>query len=288
MKRHAMRFSVEMMSRALGVSRSGYYKWLKISHSKERTVKLDEQIKLVFEQSKSRYGSPRVCKEINKKHVENKVSPATVARRMQALKLVARPKRKYVHTTDSDHELKVSPNLLDRNFAVEKVNTVWVSDITYINTDDGWRYLTVVLDLADRAVVGWTLSQTMHAHCTVIAALKQAIQRRGIQPHSDLMFHSDQGVQYACEEFRALLVHYGIIQSMSRKGNCWDNAVAESFFKTIKTEELDRLATIKAHTLNSLVFKYIEGWYNTRRIHSALNGLTPWEAFYEKSLKLAA
>lgn len=288
MKRHAMRFSVEMMSRALGVSRSGYYKWLKVSDSKERTVKLDEQIKVVFEQSKCRYGSPRVCKEINKKRAENKVSPATVARRMQALRLVARPKRKYVHTTDSDHELKVSPNLLNRNFAVEKVNTVWVSDITYINTDDGWRYLTVVLDLADRAVVGWTLSQTMHAHSTVIEALKQAIQRRGIQPHGDLMFHSDQGVQYACEEFRALLANYRITQSMSRKGNCWDNAVAESFFKTIKTEELDRLKTIKAQTLNSLVFKYIEGWYNTQRIHSALNGLTPWEAFYEKSLKLAA
>jgi transposase InsO family protein len=103
-----------------------------------------------------------------------------------------------------------------------------------------------------------------------------------------LMFHSDRGVQYACDDFRALLAHYRITQSMSRKGNCWDNAVAESFFKTIKTEELNRLKTIKAQTLNSLVFKYIEGWYNTQRIHSALNGLTPWEAFYEKSLKLAA
>jgi transposase InsO family protein len=288
MKHHAKRFSVEMMSRVLGVSRSGYYKWLKISCSKERALSLDEQIKVVFEQSKCRYGSPRVCKEINKKRLENKLSSATVARRMQALRLVARPKRKYVHTTDSDHELKVSPNLLNRNFAVEKVNTVWVSDITYINTDDGWRYLTIVLDLADRAVIGWTLSQTMHAQCTVIEALKQAIHRRGIQPHGKLMFHSDRGVQYACDDFRALLAHYRITQSMSRKGNCWDNAVAESFFKTIKTEELNRLKTIKAQTLNSLVFKYIEGWYNTQRIHSALNGLTPWEAFYEKSLKLAA
>lgn len=288
MSRYAMRFSVEMMSRVLGVSRSGYYKWLKISYSKESSLRLDEQIKEVFKQSKCRYGSPRVCQEVNKKRLENKVSPATVARRMHALKLVARPKSKYVHTTDSDHDLKASPNLLNRNFAVEKVNAVWVSDITYIHTDDGWRYLTVVLDLADRAVVGWTLSQTMHAHCTVIEALKQAIHRRGIQPNSDLMFHSDQGVQYACDDFRALLAHYRITQSMSRKGNCWDNAVAESFFKTIKTEELNRIKTIKAQALNSLVFKYIEGWYNTQRIHSALNGLTPWEAFYEKALKLAA
>lgn len=288
MKRYTMRFSVEMMSRVIGVSRSGYYKWLKISCSKEQTTKLDEEIKDVFEQSKRRYGSPRVCKELNKRRLDNKVSAATVARRMHVMKLVARPKRKYVHTTDSNHELKISPNLLNRKFAVEKVNTVWVSDITYILTDDGWRYLTVILDLADRAVIGWTLSQTMHAQCTVIEALKQAIQRRGMPSLDSLMFHSDRGVQYACDDFRALLAHYRITQSMSRKGNCWDNAVAESFFKTIKTEELNRLKIIKANTLNSLVFKYIEGWYNTQRIHSALNGLTPWEAFYEKSLKLAA
>jgi putative transposase len=288
MKRYTMRFSVEMMSRVLGVSRSGYYKWLKNNHSKDRTLKLDEQIKEAFEQSKSRYGSPRVCIDVNKKRLENKVSPATVARRMHIMNLVARPKSKYVHTTDSGHDLKVSPNLLNRNFAVEKVNTVWVGDITYINTDDGWRYLTVVLDLADRAVVGWTLSRTMHAQCTVIEALKQAIHRRGIQPNSELMFHSDRGVQYACDDFRALLARYQITQSMSRKGNCWDNAVAESFFKTIKTEELNRLKSIKATNLNSLVFKYIEGWYNTQRIHSGLNGLTPWEAFYGKLLKLAA
>lgn len=288
MKHYTKRFSVEMMSRVLGVSRSGYYKWLKISYSKERTLKLDEEIKEVFEQSKRRYGSPRVCKAVNKSRLDRKVSEATVARRMHVLKLVARPKSKYVHTTDSNHEFRVSPNLLNRNFDVEKVNTVWVSDITYILTDDGWRYLTVVLDLADRAVIGWTLSETMHAQCTVIEALKQAIHRRGIQPHGSLMFHSDRGVQYACDDFRALLAHYRITQSMSRKGNCWDNAVAESFFKTIKTEELNRLKTIKANTLNSLVFKYIEGWYNTQRIHSTLNGLTPWEAFYEKSLKLAA
>jgi putative transposase len=288
MKYQSKRYSVEMMPRVLGVSRSGYYKWLKSSHLKAQIEVLDKQIKDAFEQSACRYGSPRVCAAVNKKRSDKKVSSATVARRMRVLKLVARPKRKYVHTTDSDHSLDVSPNLLNRNFAVEKVNTVWVSDITYISTNEGWRYLTVVLDLADRAVVGWTLSQTMHAHCTVIEALKQAIQRRGIHTHSGLMFHSDRGVQYACDEFRALLKRFNITQSMSRKGNCWDNAVAESFFKTIKTEELDKLKTINAKMLNSLIFKYIEGWYNTQRIHSGLNGMTPWEAFYAKSLKLAA
>lgn len=288
MKHYSSRFPVELMSRVLEVSRSGYYKWLKDSRIKDSRLKLDEEIKAVFDQSKRRYGSPRVCEEINKKSGNKKVSVATVARRMQALGFVARQKRKYVHTTNSDHDLGASPNLLDRNFEVNQINTVWVSDITYILTDKGWRYLTVILDLADRAVVGWTLSLTMHAQSTVIPTLYQAIDRRRIRPNCGLMFHSDRGVQYACHDFRTILAHFAITQSMSRKGNCWDNAVAESFFKTIKTEELNNYQLIKADTLNSLIFKYIEGWYNTIRIHSALGGLTPWEAFYKITSKLAA
>jgi transposase InsO family protein len=157
----------------------------------------------------------------------------------------------------------VSPNLLNRKFDVKKVNTVWVSDTTYIPTDKGWRYLTVILDLADRAVVGWTISRTLQAQPTVVEALKQAIYRRGVPPPNSLMFHSDQGVQYVCDEFRAVLGEYHITQSMSRKGNCWDNAVAESFFKSMKTEELNKLGAIKENNLNYLVFKHIEGWYNT-------------------------
>ena len=288
MKQHTARFPVDLMSRVLGVSRSGYYKWLKVSVSQAHKLDLDKKIKAIFSKSKSRYGSPRVCIELNKTCTDRKVSVATVARRMRSLKLVARPKRKYVHTTDSNHNLRVSPNLLDRKFEVKTVNTVWVSDITYIPTDNGWRYLTAILDLADRAVVGWTLSQTMFAQNTVIDALKQAIHKRGVKPQSELLFHSDRGAQYACDEFRKLLTDYGMVQSMSRKGNCWDNAVAESFFKTIKTEELNRHQVIKAENLNSLIFKYIEGWYNTQRIHSALNGLSPWEAFFEKSESIAA
>lgn len=288
MSRYSSHYPVELMSRVLGVSRSGYYKWFKNKRLRDRHQHLDSRIERAFEQSKGTYGSPRVSIALNKEGAENRVSVATVGRRMHLLGLVARLKRKYVHTTDSSHGLSISPNLLDRNFNIEQVNTVWVSDITYIATDQGWRYLTVILDLADRAVVGWTLSQTMHAECTVIAALKQAIFRRNIQPNCGLMFHSDRGVQFACDDFRAVLTKYAITQSMSRKGNCWDNAVAESFFKTIKAEGLDSYKTIKADSLNSMVFKYIEGWYNTQRIHSALNGRSPWEAFYEKSSKLAA
>lgn len=288
MKHYNHRFSVEMMSRVLGVSRSGYYKWFKISDFKDRKQELDKSIKETFEVCRGNYGSPRVSRELGRKYPEQKFSAATIARRMRKMKLVARPKKKYVHTTDSNHQMAPALNLLERNFNVAHVNTVWVSDITYIPTNNGWRYLTVVLDLADRAVVGWVISQTMEAEHTSIAALKQALYRRGVQAHSGLMFHSDRGIQYACNDFRALLNQYQITQSMSRKGNCWDNAVAESFFKTIKTEELNRFKTIKVEDLNSLVFKYIEGWYNTQRIHSALNGLTPWEAFYEKSSKMAA
>jgi putative transposase len=288
MKQYSIRYPVELMSRVLGVSRSGYYKWLKIRSLNDRYSKLDERIKDVFQQSKRSYGSPRLAQDLNKEGNENSVSAATVARRMHVLGLVARSKRKYVHTTDSAHGMSVSPNLLDRNFEVKQVNTVWVSDITYICTDKGWRYLTVILDLADRAVVGWALSQTMHTQCTVIPALKQAIYRRSIRPQCGLMFHSDRGVQYACDDFRAILNLYAIKQSMSRKGNCWDNAVAESFFKTIKTEELNNYQLISADKLNSLVFKYIEGWYNTRRIHSSLDGMSPWEAFYQKNSIMAA
>ena len=288
MNQYSSRYPVELMSRVFGVSRSGYYKWFKNRQLSDCLSKLDKQIIQVFESSKGTYGSPRVTQELNKTEYGNRVSVATVARRMHVLGLVARVKRKYVPTTDSDHDLLVSPNLLDRNFEVEQVNTVWVSDITYIPTDKGWRYLTVILDLADRAVVGWTLSQTMHAQFTVIPALHQAIYRRGIGPNCGLMFHSDRGVQYACNDFRAVLAQHAITQSMSRKGNCWDNAVAESFFKTIKTEELNNYQLVNADRLNALVFKYIEGWYNTRRIHSTLQGKTPWEAFYEKTSNLAA
>jgi transposase InsO family protein len=282
-----------MMSKALGVSRGGYYKWLRKEAQRPRLAapdqSLNREIKAVFENSKSTYGSPRVCQKLQTMVGDLSVSKSTVARRMKALGLAARKrKRKYVVTTQSDHQYVASSNLLNRQFTVEQVNKVWVSDITYIATDQGWRYLTVILDLGDRAVVSWALSETLHAQHTVIKTFNEAVEKRNISRNSGLMFHSDRGVQYACEEFRDLLGKYNVNQSMSRKGNCWDNAVAESFFKTIKTEELDRHPLIKAKLLFSLVFRYIDGWYNTQRIHSALNGKTPWEVFYEKCSDLAA
>lgn len=293
MNKHSPRFPVEMMSKALGVSRGGYYKWLK-KNAQDSTLAasdqcLNKEIKAVFEHSKSTYGSPRVYQKLQTLADGLSVSKSTVARRMKALGLAARNrKRKYVVTTQSDHPYAASPNLLDRQFGVEQINQVWVSDITYIATDQGWRYLTIILDLGDRSVVSWALSTTLHAQPSVIKAFKEAVEKRNISKNSGLMFHSDRGVQYACEDFRSLLNQYKVTQSMSRKGNCWDNAVAESFFKTIKTEELDQHQLIKAEQLFSLIFKYIDGWYNTQRIHSALNGKTPWEVFYEKCFELAA
>jgi transposase InsO family protein len=293
MNKHSPRFPVEMMSKALGVSRGGYYKWLK-KNAQDSTLAasdqcLNKEIKAVFEHSKSTYGSPRVYQKLQTLADGLSVSKSTVARRMKALGLAARNrKRKYVVTTQSDHPYAASPNLLDRQFGVEQINQVWVSDITYIATDQGWRYLTIILDLGDRSVVSWALSTTLHAQSSVIKAFKEAVEKRNISKNSGLMFHSDRGVQYACEDFRSLLNQYKVTQSMSRKGNCWDNAVAESFFKTIKTEELDQHQLIKAEQLFSLIFKYIDGWYNTQRIHSALNGKTPWEVFYEKCFELAA
>ena len=292
MNKHSARFPVEMMSKALGVSRSGYYKWLK-KKDQDSTLAtsdqcLNKEIKAVFEHSKSTYGSPRVYQKLQNLTGGLSVSKSTVARRMKALGLTARSrKRKYVVTTQSDHPYAASPNLLDRQFGVEQINQVWVSDITYIETDQGWRYLTIILDLGDRSIVSWALSTTLHAQSSVIKAFKEAVEKRNISKNSGLMFHSDRGVQYACEDFRSLLNHYKVTQSMSRKGNCWDNAVAESFFKTIKTEELYQHPLIKAEQLFSLIFKYIDGWYNTQRIHSALNGKTPWEVFYEKCFELA-
>ena len=235
---------------------------------------LDEKIKKVFETSKETYGSPRVTDQLNKEQV--KVSKSTVARRMKALELSPELKKKFKSTTDSNHKLPVAANILNRDFKAGELNRAWVSDITYIRVSNYFVYLTVIIDLADRMVVGWNLSNNMTCEDTVIAAFNKAIKTRDIQP--GLIFHSDRGVQYASLEFRKLLAHFKCIQSMSRKGNCWDNAVAESFFKTIKVESLYRHKFINQSSVYSVIFDYIDGWYNTIRIHSTLAGKSPLEA----------
>jgi len=271
---HASEFPVKKMCEVFTVSRSGYYKWIKNKDEYNlRAKSLTDEIKTVFDYSDQTYGSPRVQLELKKKKIE--VSESTVARRMKSLGITAKIKKRFKITTDSKHGLQISPNLLKREFTVTELGKVWVSDITYIRIRHSFVYLTTVIDLADRMVVGWNLSDNMTDEDTVIAAFNKAIKNRPIT--SELMFHSDRGSQYASAEFRKLLASENCIQSMSRKGNCWDNAVAESFFKTIKTESLNRYKFENASEVYSAIFKYIDGWYNTRRIHSSLGGRSPRE-----------
>ena len=191
--------------------------------------------------------------------------------------LRSKVRRKYRVTTDSKHHFPIAPNLLERNFTAEFPNKVWVSDITYLATRTGWLYLTVIIDLFSRMVVGWALSSSL-SHEMVVTALKRAIKNR--RPGKGLIFHSDRGVQYACTDFRKELGKHEFVQSMSRKGNCWDNAVAESFFGVMKTE-LVYHERYEGHqdTLHS-IFEYIEVFYNRERKHSTIGYLTPVE--YEK------
>jgi len=288
MKKYSNEFPVMMMSKVLGVSKSGYYKWLKIEPEKSlRSIKLDDQIKQAFKKTYKVYGSPRIAQYLKENNIIKR-SKTTIARHMQRLNLVARPRRKYVVTTDSEHDFSIADNLLNRNFEVENINTCWVSDITYVLVDRRWMYLTTFIDLADRMVVGWSLSKNMTARDTVCAAFKEAALRRGISKGSDVMIHSDRGVQYASSEFRTLISSYDCIQSMSRKGNCWDNAVAESFFKTIKIEALNRYKFEDSVSLRKVIFRYVDGFYNTVRFHSALGGLSPLKASIMKQKKKTA
>jgi transposase InsO family protein len=277
---HRLEFPVEKMCQVLGVSRSGYYRWYKHLEDVERLDDdLDGLIQRSFETSRETYGSPRIWHDLAKQGI--RVSRATVGRRMRRKGLIPKHKKRWITTTDSAHDLPVADNVLGRDFEADTPATKWVSDITYFEVDHQWHYLTIVLDLADRAIVSWVISDEMTAQATTVAALKKAVARR--KPKDDLVFHSDRGSQYSCGSFREELAAVGATQSMSRKGNCWDNAVAESFFKTIKTECIDRQEFRSPHQAWSVIFDYIEGWYNTNRIHTTLKGLTVRQAYEAKT-----
>jgi len=269
------------MCQVFKVSRSGYYSWQKsgISNRSIENEDLTKRILKVYQDSKKRYGSPRITKEL--KHQGIKISRPRAARLMKKAKIWSIVKKKFKVTTDSKHAYPVVENILNRAFNPVNINMVWVSDITYIKTKQGWLYLTIVLDLGDRRVIGWSLSTTMKAIDTVIPALKMAKKTRPIMER--LIFHSDRGVQYACNDFKALLdANPFVCRSMSRKGNCWDNAVAESFFKTLKTECVYQHKFINKEQAALIVFEFIEIWYNRKRLHSALGYLSPAE--FERNL----
>jgi len=261
------------MSSFFGISSSSYYKWSKdpVGFWQQQNAELLVRLKAVYSMSKGRYGSPRITKELNADGV--RVSSPRIARLMGRNGIKSIMKRKYRATTNSNHLYPVNGNLLLRDFSTTCTGEKWVSDITYIRTGEGWLYLTVVMDLADRKIIGWSMDNSMSAGSTVVNAWKMAVKNRPLR--GELIFHSDRGIQYASHEFRRCLEGLPVLQSMSRKGNCWDNAIAESFFKTLKTEMVyHRKFETRAQAKLEL-FDYIEVWYNKKRRHSALDYLTP-------------
>jgi len=276
------RYTIREMAELFGVSRSAYYKWVREGVSQRRNeadAVLVELIRQIMAKHHWRYGSPRVRRELRDVYGK-RVSLKKVARLMRENNLNARRKGKFIPTTDSKHTFEVCENILSREFHAQKGGQKWVSDITYLRTVFGWVYLTVVLDLFDRRIIGWALSADMETAHTSIAALEMAVKNRPAQ--DGLIFHSDRGVQYCAQGFRAVLRERcpGVRQSMSRKGNCWDNACAESFFKTLK-RELETLDGRHSEAeVRQSVFFYIEAYYNRIRMHSALDYVTPNEYNY--------
>jgi putative transposase len=265
-------FSIAALCRLLGVSRQGYYAFARRPPSpRVRTeVTLCEQIQKVFADSCERYGSPRVLRELRLRGVST--SKRRVERAMRGMGLRASMPRRRTKTTVRDSSHPVAPNELARDFTATRPNERWVTDITYVWTDEGWAYVATILDLFSRAVVGWAIDVTPTTRLA-LAALQNAVERR--RPGAGLLHHSDRGCQYTSAAYRQRLADLGVTVSMSRVGNCWDNAVAESFFATLKTELVHRRRWRNALDLRNALFEYIEVFYNRRRLHSSLNYKTP-------------
>lgn len=287
MARHQGEYPVRLMARLLAVSPSGFYAW-RTRPPCERAIAdevLMARVRIAHETSDQTYGAPRVHRELRAEGV--RVGKKRVARLMRVDGLVAaRRKRGSVRTTDSHHAHPIAPNLLERRFdvnGIRETDRVWVSDLTYVPTGEGWLYLAVVLDLKSRRVVGWAMRSTLEAELA-LSALRMALAAR--QPRPGLVHHSDRGVQYACSDYRTVLAAGRIEASMSRKGDCWDNAVAESFFATLELELIARHRWATRSAARQAIFRYIETWYNPRRRHSTLGYLSPVE--YEQQLTKAA
>jgi len=265
------------------IERSGYYAWLNREPNKRDLAneKLDKEIISIFNEHKGRYGSPRLTKELQGRGEH--CSKNRVARRMKQIGLKAKGKNKFKNTTDSKHNFPVAPNLLNRNFKAEAPNQKWCGDISYIWTDEGWLYLATVIDLYSRKVIGWSLQATMTKKL-VCDALMMALWRRGFP--KDVLFHSDRGTQYCSDDYQKMLRSYSLTCSMSRKANCWDNAVAESFFHSIKTELIHSMRYKTREEAKESVFQYIEIYYNRFRRHTSIGSLAP-EMFENQCKKVA-
>jgi putative transposase len=267
-------FSITALCRVLGVTRQGYYAYAGRPPSARvvADAELCKAIHEVFVESGSTYGSPRVLRELRRRGIMT--SKRRVERAMRGMGLTPPTPRRHRVTTTSNPSHPVAPNELARDFTATRPNERWVTDITYVWTDEGWAYLAAILDLFSRAVVGWAIDATLSTDLP-LAALDTAIRRR--RPNAALMHHSDRGCQYTSARYRDTLRHLGIDVSMSRKGNCWDNAVAESFFATLKNELIYRRRWRTRAELHAAVFEYIEVFYNRRRLHSSLDYQSPAE-----------
>ena len=273
------RFPVRLMCQVLEVSAAGYYAWVNRPPSKrrERTMRLTEQIRQAHARSRRTYGSPRVTAELAGQGT--RVCRNTVAKLMRQAGLAAKVKRRFVpRTTDSTHDNPIAPNRLARDFTADAPDRKWTCDITYVPTDQGWLYLAVVMDLFSRRIVGWAMREHLQSEL-VREAMRMAVQAR--RPAVGLLHHSDRGVQYACGDYRRLLGEHEIVCSMSRRGNCYDNAVTESFFGTLKTELVNDARYATRDEARQSVFEWIEVFYNRQRRHSSLGYLSP-EGFEAK------
>ena len=270
---HRDSYDVNTMCRVLEVSRSGYYRHLRArpSNTQRRVERIGEEAKRAFEENHGSVGYRKVQKQLVAEGTD--CCQETVRKTLTKQGLHAAVARKFVPTTtDSDHDLPIAENLLDRDFTATRPNDKWVSDITYIRTDEGWLYVTVVIDLFSRKVVGWSMDDHMRASI-VMKAFNMAVAHR--RPTSDLLFHSDRGSQYAADVFRDRLAFLNVTQSMSRKGNCWDNAPAESFFGRLKTEWSSRNRYRTREEAKRSIYFYIEMFYNSKRRHATLGYLSP-------------
>ena len=262
------------MCRVFNVSRSGYYSWLNHKPGKRKlaNTKLDEDITTIYTKNKKRYGAPRITKTLNKQGV--KCSRTRVARRMSSMNIKAVGKRKYKVTTDSKHNNPVFNNVLSRDFSTTDINQKWCSDITYIPTREGWLYLAIVIDIHSRAVIGWSMARHMKKQLVCDALLMALFKRKFPK---GVIIHTDRGSQYCSTKYCSILTVNHLIGSMSRKGNCWDNSIAESFFHTLKVELIYETTYQTRQEAKSSIFQYIEGYYNLKRIHSSINYNTPFE-----------
>lgn len=262
------------MCEVLGVSRSGYYDWLTRGESPraQSNRELDKKIMSIYDQNKQRYGSPRITQALKAQQV--RCSHTRVERRMKVLNIKALAKRKFKVTTDSEHNQPVFGNVLNRDVDTTGINQKWCSDITYIRTDEGWLYLATVIDMHSRAVIGWSMDKRMKKDL-VCDALMMALFARKFP--SKVIIHSDRGSQYCSKKYRRIIANNGLTGSMSRRANCWDNAIAESFFHTLKTELTHTHKYKTRQEARLSVFQYIEGYYNRVRMHSSLDYKTPIE-----------